>query len=437
MSEPTDGAKKKDDGDSPTKPDPDAVDNSLGLGKRRKDGLDDDGVEMMLTPNEEAAARLEVEKRDGEKSAKDVPMESIDDDAEPEMLTDQSGQGSLFPGAPCVTVAKRETGRKVSFVNRYGTRARGWFVLSPEFVPPKNGSLGPDDLQNIADRGQRYLDRHRSPTANKPKASHVTGAMNMVWEMGEHAGDPVAAAELLNPAKVKRADELTTMKQRREYVRSKSGNEPLDRYPIWYTEAKYDSTFMEFLTRERVENPKRANWELNSSYKAIKYKDSLEAERSTYKAARQAANRFLEWYKTAKPDGFQELTQSLERDPTVLRSTSPEARHSQPPQAKPIPKTATVQAGHSEPTSGKALTPDTANRIQEPTPPAEPDEAGGTDATEDDEKLSLEDFREAVFEAYVAKKEIDPNAITAKETARWKAFFKTKAQLEKYKAPYF
>ena len=125
------------------------------------------------------------------------------------------------------------------------------------------------------------------------------------------------AAELLNPDKVKNADELRTSRERRDWLKKKKGNY-LDKYPITHVDVKFHQSINTTVRRlkdkgENVHN----NWEVCSQYKSLYRKDQIKAERRIYEAAQNQAKRFTEWYERQHPHEFAEYQRSLSRDPTV------------------------------------------------------------------------------------------------------------------------
>lgn len=123
----------------------------------------------------------------------------------------EPGTSELFPDAPCVIVAKRckkgDDHPSPLYLKRYGPRASGWFVLSPELCHSKDSILDVKSLQNVSKKYRRVLDYPRFQGAARMRASNVEGLYDIVWECLGLEHDPLKAAELLNPSRVRRRDE--------------------------------------------------------------------------------------------------------------------------------------------------------------------------------------------------------------------------------------
>ncbi|KAH0835291.1 hypothetical protein AYO21_01516 [Fonsecaea monophora] len=211
----------------------------------------------MSSPETDAAAsgskRIKVENAgddqdvvviDQRSGASDPPpnknsAEPVDDDAEPQLLQDDSGGLELFPGAPCVTVAmrcKRQNDSSPMYLNRYGPRRCCWFVR----ITDLKGSVDVEKLQDVAYNYERVLDYPRRKGEPRIGASSVQGIITIVWDCQGFEDDPLQAAELLNPKKVKQADTLSTPKTRQDWL--KLPGHKLERYRATHVEVKFNQT---------------------------------------------------------------------------------------------------------------------------------------------------------------------------------------------------
>jgi hypothetical protein len=347
----------------------------------------------------------------------------IDDDEDPPLQQQEPGTSELFPGAPCVTVAKRckkgDDDPSPLYLNRYGPRARGWFVWSPELCHPKDSVLDVKSLQNVSEKYHRVLDYPRLQGTARMRASNVEGLYDIVWECPGLEHDPLAAAELLNPAQVKKADELTTQKARREWLAQKA-NPKLDKYPITHARVKFTEPVDKFFKAENgvPSLPMDSRWELGSQYKALYRKDPIKAERKVYDKAVDQAKRFLEWYKGLRPDNFDDeghyKRATTSRDPTAqpFKQSS-----SSPGPQTPTPERESEQSTASSSTTAKAPVQATANDKK-------PSTGAPQSTDEDDEELSPEERKEQLLNVFLLKNKIkSEEAMTKKDKAKWKFFF--------------
>ena len=353
---------------------------------------------------------------------KTVDSIEIDDDEEPPLQQQEPGTSELFPGAPCVTVAKRckkgDDDPSPLYLNRYGPRARGWFVWSPELCHPKGSVLDVKSLQNVSERHHRVLDYPRLQGAPRMRASNVEGLYDIVLECPGLEHDPLAAAELLNPARVKKADELTTQKARREWLAQKA-NPKLDQYPITHTRVKFTERVDKFFTAEKgvPSLPMDSRWELASQYKALYRKDPIKAERKVYDKAVDQAKRFLEWYKGLRPDDFDDKGHykraTTSRDPTV----QPFKQSS----SSPGPQTPTPERGSEQPTASSSTT--AKAPVQAPANDKKLNTGAPQSTDQDDEELSPEERKEQILNVFLLKNKIkSEEAMTKKDKAKWKFF---------------
>ena len=370
------------------------------------------------------------------------------DDEEPELLAQEDGTSSLFPDAPCETVAKRckkgNDDPAPLYLNRYGPRSKPWFVWSTDLVLPKNSSKTAKDLQNVSEKFERVLDYPRKQGEAKPRASNVLGILNLVWDCSGMEHDPEAAAELLNPSKVKNADQLSTPKARREFLAVTDDKRrrinKLDKYPTTHVDVKYrDSVHELFGKRENTsQGAITSRWEVGSCYRALYRKDELKAERKVYDAAVHQAKRFMEWYKSIRPEDFDETgkyRRSTSRDPTVqpFRATS-----STPSPQSPTPDRSTVaeKTPTPAPVQESAPPPRTSPAGQERTPAPQPtsERASPPQASQSsDDKLSRDEFQDVVLEAYTMRHNIDSSDnMNPKQRAKWNAFFNAYAKMNGY-----
>jgi hypothetical protein len=253
---------------------------------------------------------------DGDINLPDAEADLLD--ADPELLQNDSAGLGLFPNAPCVTVGKKCKRESTVYLNRYGPRRFGWFVWSAE----PQGEVDVKKLQDVGDKLERVLDYPRKKSQARVTSGYVKGIINMVWDCPGLEGDPLKAAELLNPALVKRADELPTLKARKEWAAKQSEkklNPRLPTYPPTHVEVTYNQDMQSFI--RDVDEPITKRWELGSQYRALYRSTGLEMEYRVYNSAKSQATRFLEWYKTANPEAYENgryvASRSVSRDPTV------------------------------------------------------------------------------------------------------------------------
>lgn len=407
-------------------------------GKKQRTGVkqeDDDlvllgpTIKQATTAQSNQNANKDSQNETGGGEGGDTPVESMEvDDQEPELLVAEAGPSELFPGAHCESVAKScrkgDDDPAPRYVNRYGPRHAGWLVWSDELVLPKNSSKTAADLQNVSEKFQRVLDYPREQGEKKIRSSSVLGLYNVVWDCPGLEGDPLKAVELLNPAKVKKADRLNTAKARREFLRKHK----LDKYPTTHANVKFSDPIQKLCGE--IKNVKDSNtttrFELGSIYKGLYRKEEIKAEYKVYNAAVHQAKKFLAWYKGVRPDDFDEegRYRSESRDPTLQPlsvSPDPQSPTSGEDSVKP-----TAENKTPAPASTKDSVP-TQQPAKEKTPAPQPaqKEASPSQANQvEEEKLTREDFREVVLEWYMKKHNIDSEEkMSPKERAKFKAFF--------------
>jgi hypothetical protein len=368
------------------------------------------------------------------------PVKSIEvDDQEPELLVAEAGTSELFPGAPCESVAKGckkgNDDPAPRYINRYGPRHAGWLVWSTELVLPKNSSKTAADLQNVSEKFQRVLDYPREQGEQKIRSSSVLGLYNVVWDCPGLEGDPEKAVELLNPAKVKKANKYNTAQARRKFLAQP--NNKLDKYPTTHANVKFSDPIQTLCKDIRnVKDPNTTTrFELGSIYRGLYRKDEIRAEYKVYNAAVHQAKKFLQWYQSVRPDDFDEQGRyrSASRDPTL-----------QPLSVSPTPQSPTSEEGSAgstavektpAPASAKDSAP-TPQPAKEKTPTPQPGQKDAPSSQANqaaEEKLSREEFREVVLEAYMMHHNIaSEDKMSPKQRARFNVYFDTTAKLEGY-----
>jgi hypothetical protein len=355
----------------------------------------------------------------------------VSDDSEPIPLQADSGSGEIFPGVPCTTVARRckkgDEDPAPLFLNRYGPRAKGWFVWSTTPALVEGQKI--EDLQNVSERFHRVLDFPREQGKPRYRASNVHGILNIVWDCENLQDDPLEAAELLNPEKVKRAAKLTTFKARRDWLQKEEHS--LAKYPTTHMDVKFHQKINGATNNPAAKHQGElfASWEVASQYKALYRKDQIKAEWRVYEAARQQAIRFNDWYAKALPEQFSEYRRSLSRDPTVQpfkrseHSASPaygnetttekKKQDVMSPEPKYVPRPDAVKANKS--TSLAASTGQNQSLEQAEAQP---------DSVVDDEKLTKEELQDAVLQGWCAANGIQqPNSMTRKDRLKFDIYF--------------
>ena len=357
-----------------------------------------DGTEAINSLNEE----------DAEKKLVDEANKKEDDyDSEPTPLQADTGSAELFPGVPCTTVAKRckkgDDDPAPLFLNRYGPRAVGWFVWRT--TPANLDGRSIDDLQNVSEKFHRVLDQPVKQGTPRYRASDVFGIMNIVWDCEGFQERPMEAAELLNPDRVKRADELTTAKARRDWLKEKENR--LDKYPTTHVDVKFHKRINDVTGRLKDAGVDVfSNWETGSQYKSLYRKAQIEVERRVYQAAKRQAERFTQWYETRLPEQYAEYRRSLSREPTVQPfKRSKESASPAYDDESPEPKV------KKEP--GLTETDAQQDQSQKQSDPS---------ATDDDE-LSEGELEEAALEGWCAAKGITLNTISSKDRRRFNMYY--------------
>ncbi|KAJ9493564.1 hypothetical protein H2202_010959 [Exophiala xenobiotica] len=338
-----------------------------------------------------------------------IPRPSIeaptddDHDSDPAAIPFQAGSDTseLFPGAPCVTVAKKcMTGHRDEapmYLNRYGPRRCGWFVFSTTMLLPD----GADEkgLVNVSEKMDRILDRPRRQGEPKPRLGDVQGYLNLVWDYGKLEGDPLEAAELLNPRRVKQTDIYPTEKERR--------HKKLDKYP----QVKIQLQFKKSWKTDSIE--KATSWELGSAFRQLYRKEQIKAEEEVYRMALNQAERFLRWYQSIKPDDFDDkgvYKRSPSREPTTI----------------PLNRTTTTTTSVSPTPSPATSQVPKAGQTHLPTPP--PDGKAGNkpqtdqDSTKGKRKMSRDRFKEIILSAYKDAENIT-GEMTEDQNDEWEVYF--------------
>ncbi|ETN44768.1 uncharacterized protein HMPREF1541_10438 [Cyphellophora europaea CBS 101466] len=348
----------------------------------------------------------------------------IGDDAEPIPLQADSGSGEIFPGVPCTTVARRckkgDDDPAPLFLNRYGPRAKGWFVWST--TPALADGQKIEDLQNVSERFHRVLDFPREQGKPRYRASNVYGILNIVWDCEGLQGSPMEAAELLNPGKVKRAEELKTPKARRDWLQK--DDHFLDKYPTTHMDVKFHQKINGF-TNNPVAKTKEdlfTSWEVASQYKALYRKEQIKSEWRVYEAAQQQAKRFTDWYAKNLPEQFSDYRRSLSRDPTV----QPFKRSEESASPAYGDEFSTGEKQKSTPSEPKAVPPPIESKANE-SPGLNQDQKqikdqSGSDV--DDDKLTMEELRDAALQGWCAANQIpQPNSMSRKDQLKFKIYF--------------
>ncbi|KAK5215387.1 hypothetical protein LTR72_011556 [Exophiala xenobiotica] len=342
----------------------------------------------------------------------EAPTDHDDQDSDPAAIPFQAGSDTseLFPGAPCVTVAKKcmrgYRDEAPMYLNRYGPRRCGWFVFSTTLLLPDG--VEEKDLVNVSEKMDRILDYPRRQGEPKPRLGDVQGYLNIVWDYGKLEGNPLEAAELLNPRKVKQTDIYPTEKERR--------HNKLDKYP----QVKIQLQFKKTWKTDSVE--KATSWELGSAFRQLYRKEQIKAEDEVYRMALNQAERFLRWYQSIKPDDF-------DKDGVYKRSPSRE------PTTVPLNRTATTTTSVTPSPSPKTTQVPKSSQTHLPTPP--PDEKTPTpprdakagnkpqtdqDSTKGKKKMSREKFKEIILKAYKDAENIT-GEMTEDQNDEWEVYF--------------
>ncbi|ETN36741.1 uncharacterized protein HMPREF1541_09019 [Cyphellophora europaea CBS 101466] len=435
--------------------------NSLNEDERERHAVEEaskgtNRANAALAGGENKGGSVDLAPKSGERNENSLkPVKSVehapgsdkvaDDDAEPQLLQEDSGPSELFPGVPCVTVAKRckkgNDDPAPLFLNRYGPRAKGWFVWST--TPHIRDGMSVEDLQNVSERFHRVLDYPREQGKPKYRAANVHGILNIVWECEGLEQSPQEAAELLNPAKVKKAVELPTSKSRRDWLH-KGKDHRLENYRITHIDVKFHQKINGLTTRpdNKDQGDVYNNWELATQYKALYRKDQIKAEWRVYEAAKLQAKRFLDWFEQRHPDGYAEYRQSQSREPTVqpFKRSSQSASPGVSPSARPTPSL--EPADTAKPTTpsdsasvgdSKPPPPNLANQGTQPLKHTQ----GGNDARQEGSSsqasLSIEELKEAVLEGYCAAHDIrSAGDMNSKQKMKFDVYFEVYAKNKGY-----
>lgn len=451
-----------------------AMSSHTGGKKVKSESAGDDGAELINSPNEDADERKAVEEvikmnadkaknavqgaastnssvdrgseperadnRHGRKptaeSMDDMKgLSYADDDAEPQLLQEDTGPSELFPGVPCVTVAKRykkgNDDPAPLFLNRYGPRAKGWYVWTTTPQLPPDTSV--EDLQNVSERFHRVLDYPRHQGTPKYRAANVHGILNIVWDCEGFEHSPEDAAELLNPATVKKADELPTSKARRDWLKGKTNR--LEKYPITHIDVKFHQNITGVTDRPvaKDDGDLHDNWELGSQYKALYRKDQIKAEWRVYEAAKLQAKRFLEWFEQRHPTEFYEYRRSQSRDPTVqpFKSASPEVGGFA--ETTQSPENASVEQGKGTSSEKPPAVQTSPGRVPSPANGVDAQTKAHQDAVGTSTDLSKDELKEVVLEGYCAAHDIrNAEAMTAKQKMKFDIYFEVYAKNKGY-----
>ncbi|KAJ9493559.1 hypothetical protein LTR99_011179 [Exophiala xenobiotica] len=351
----------------------------------------------------------------------EASTEDDDQDSDPAAIPFQAGSDTseLFPGAPCVTVAKKcmrgNRDESPTYLNRYGPRKCGWFVFSTTLLLPDGAEE--KDLVNVSEKMDRILDYPRRQGEPKPRLGDVQGFLNIVWDYGKLEGDPLEAAELLNPRKVKQTDKYPTEKERR--------HNKLDKYP----QVKIQLQFKKNWKTDSVE--KATSWELGSAFRQLYRKEQIKAEDEVYRMALKQAERFLHWYQSIKPDDFDEkgvYKRSPSREPTTVplnrtRTTTTSVSPTPPPETTQAPKPGQTQLPTPPPDE------------KTPTPP--PDGKVGNkpqidqDSTKGKKKMTRERFEKIILKAYKDAENIT-GEMTEDQNDEWEVYFDAYASRKGY-----
>ncbi|KAK5246958.1 hypothetical protein LTR99_010963 [Exophiala xenobiotica] len=342
----------------------------------------------------------------------EIPTDDDDQDSDPAAIPFQAGSDTseLFPGAPCETVAKKCTrgyrDEAPTYLNRYGPRRCGWFVFSTTLLLPDG--VEEKDLVNVSEKMDRILDYPRRQGEPKPRLGDVQGYLNIVWDYGKLEGNPLEAAELLNPRKVKQTDIYPTEKERR--------HNKLDKYP----QVKIHLQFKKNWKTDSGE--KATSWELGSAFRQLYRKEQIKAEDEVYRMALNQADRFLRWYQSIKPDDFDEngvYKRSPSREPTTV----------------PLTRTRTTTTSMSPtPPLGTTQVPKP-GQTQLPTPPL--DEKAGNktqtdqDSTKGKKKMTREKFKAIILKAYKDAENIT-GEMTEDQNDEWEVYFDAYASRKGY-----
>lgn len=442
--------------------------------KVKSESVGDDGAELMNSPNEDADERRAVEeviKMNSDKAKNAVQgatsannsvdrgsepgraddrhrrepaadsldsmkgLSYVDDDSEPQLLQEDTGPSELFPGVPCVTVAKRckkgNDDPAPLFLNRYGPRAKGWFVWTT--TPQLSPGTSVEDLQNVSERFHRVIDYPRQQGTPKYRAANVHGILNIVWDCEGLDHSPEDAVELLNPANVKRADELPTSKARRDWLKGRANR--LEKYPITHIDVKFHQNITGVTQRPvaKDDGDLYDNWELGSQYKALYRKDQIKAEWRVYEAAKLQAKRFLEWFEQRHPTEFNEYRRSQSRDPTVqpFKSASPEVGDS----TKTTPSPGNAPVEHGKRTSSEEPPPvqTSSGRVPSAAKGLDTETEGQEEVALTSAALSKDELKEVVLEGYCAAHDIqNAEAMTAKQKMKFDIYFEVYAKNKGY-----